>query len=161
MTPTNILLLLLVLPAVLPSCMDTGDDVCCFCNDSWLCGVTSCPRTTTITQRTTTTTTEMSQTTNYFITVTADHSVTMSTAFTTTTVTPHHAQRFTTLAIVGFCITGILGLGALMWFIHCMFWYTLRCFDSHEQPTCRTELLNLLTTPLARFSDLNVSESTV
>lgn len=163
MTPFYITILLAMLPTAYAICMDTGDETCCYCNDSWLCGVLSCPLTsTTVIQRTTTTTSELTETTNTIsISVIPDHSMTMSTEYSTVTVTPHHGQTFSTFTIVGFCITGLLGLSAILWFIHCMFWYAMRCFDSHEQPTCRTELFNLLSTPLARFSDLNVSESTV
>lgn len=161
MTPFTIAILLALFPTTTAYCMDTGDETCCYCNDSWLCGVISCPTTTTITQRTTTTTMESSITTTTIITVTDDHSVTMSTETTTVTITPHHDKGFSILAIVGFVITGILGLAAIPWLIHCTFWYTMRWFDRHDQPTCRTELINLITTPLARFSDLNVSESTV
>lgn len=162
MTPITISLLLALLPTTIAYCMDTGDETCCYCNDSWLCGVTLCPLTTTVTQRTTTSTMESSTTTTTSITVTDNHSVTMSTTTTTVTITPRPEQSgFSTLAIVGFAITGTFGLGAMLWIFHCLFWYVARCFDSREQPTCRTELLNLLSTPLARFSDLNVSESTV
>lgn len=163
MTPTYIILLLAMFPTTFASCMDTGDETCCYCNDSWLCGITSCPlTTTTVTQRTTTTTVESITTTTTFITVNDNHSMTMSSDKMTITVTPRPEQSgFSYPAIVGFAITGIVGFGAAVWIIHCLFWYVARCFDSHEQPTCRTELLNLLSTPLARFSDLNVSESTV
>lgn len=163
MTPFTITILLAMLPIALAFCTDTGDETCCFCNDSWLCGVLTCPQiSTTVTQRTTTTTSELMETTittlNY---VTSDHSTTMSTDYSTVTETPQHGHAFSTLAIIGFCITGLVGLSATLWIIHCLFWYAMRCFNSREQPTCRTELLNIFSTPLARFSDLNVSESTV
>lgn len=164
MTPFKTAILLALFPTTIAMCMDTGDETCCYCNDSWLCGILACPMTTstTIAQRTTTTTTESSKTTTTFITVTDNHSTTITTEAMTITITPQPEQSgFSILAIVGFVLTGTCGFGALLWIIHCVFWYAARCFCSHEQPTCRTEFLNIITTPLARFSDLNVSESTV
>jgi hypothetical protein len=161
--PTTIYILLNAVSMTTAYCMDTGDEICCLCNDSWECGVTSCSTTTETTSlRTSSIKTETESTILISkSTTTRSHSVTITTV-SSTTLTPQQLVAKTSVwPVMGYVISGMFGLGAFLWIIHCMYWYVLRCFDRQEQPSCRTELLNLLSTPLARFSDLNVSESTV
>lgn len=171
----EISLIMFILPIGIWTTCITSDITCCFCNDTWLCGVTSCPRTTIepsttvlntpfVTETTTVTTTLLTTTT--VASSTTDHltDATTSAVFTTTrrTIT---TQTVPLWEIIGYVASGTMSLLTAMYLIHALYWYVLRIFErrsrrDYDSFSGREELASVIALPMSRHSVLNITEST-
>lgn len=169
-------MLLSFLPTGKSTCIE-ADEICCLCNDDWLCGVTACPLTT----QTSTTTivftipnTETTHvTTSLLTTTTVDSSTSDHTTdgFTTTVISTTRRTIITQTTtsvweIVGYVFTGTTGLGAALYGIHLLFWYVLRICErrsrrDYDSYSSGDDLVTIFSLPMSRNPNFNVSESTV